>query len=109
MLIYNRKIEDDNFLHALRIFKDRDSGGVRLEASVLRGELKRTPVWTAFVTQYVGSTNWMRWVEPKVIQLRDLHPYVFSPDYTPQRGPRGEHELRFTTTQGKLPNLNFAN
>ncbi|KAI9704431.1 MAG: hypothetical protein M1836_007294 [Candelina mexicana] len=100
---YGGMIEDDNFLHALRIFKDRDSGGVRLEASVLRGELQRTPVWTAFVTQYLGSTNWMRRIEPKVIQLRDLHPYVFSPDYTPQRGPRGEHELRFTTAQGKMP------
>lgn len=35
------KIIDDNFEHALRVFRDRDSGGIRLQASVLRGELKR--------------------------------------------------------------------
>lgn len=26
---------------ALRLYKDRDSGGIRMEASVLRGQLKR--------------------------------------------------------------------
>ncbi|KAI4183291.1 MAG: hypothetical protein LQ346_006374 [Caloplaca aetnensis] len=39
--IYAGKIIDDNFEHALRVFRDRDSGGIRLQASVLRGELKR--------------------------------------------------------------------
>ncbi|KAI9803010.1 MAG: hypothetical protein M1825_002243 [Sarcosagium campestre] len=47
------KIEDDNFQHVLRIFKDKDSGGVRLEAAVLRGEMKRMPVWTTFSTEAV--------------------------------------------------------
>ncbi|KAL8818447.1 MAG: hypothetical protein Q9223_002923 [Gallowayella weberi] len=39
--IYAGKIRDDNFEHALRVFKDRDCGAIRLQASVLRGELKR--------------------------------------------------------------------
>ena len=36
-----RQIVDDNFLHALRIFRDKASKAVRLQASVHRGELKR--------------------------------------------------------------------
>ena len=35
------RIIDDHFEHALRVFRDEDSGGIRLEASVLKGELKR--------------------------------------------------------------------
>ncbi|KAL8981676.1 MAG: hypothetical protein Q9205_003603, partial [Flavoplaca limonia] len=35
------RIRDDEFAHALRVYKDRDCGGIRLQASVLRGELKR--------------------------------------------------------------------
>lgn len=35
------KIRDDEFQHALRVYRDRDCGGIRLQASVLRGELKR--------------------------------------------------------------------
>jgi len=35
-----------------------------------------------------------------VIHLRDLNRYVFAPDYTPQYGPGGEHELSFTTEDG---------
>ncbi|KAI9815286.1 MAG: hypothetical protein M1827_002766 [Pycnora praestabilis] len=97
--LFGGKIEDDGFLHALRIYRDRPSGGLRLQASVLRGELKGTPVWTAFVAQYIGATEWLKVVRPTIIHLRDLHPYVFSPDYTPQRGPRGEHELKFRTAQ----------
>lgn len=36
-----RKIVDDHYEHALRLYRDRDSGALRLQASVLRGELKR--------------------------------------------------------------------
>ena len=35
------RIIDDHYEHALRIFRDEHSGGIRLEASVLGGELKR--------------------------------------------------------------------
>jgi len=40
-LILFRPIIDDNFEHALRICKDKDSKCIRLQASVLRGEMKR--------------------------------------------------------------------
>ncbi|KAL9609051.1 MAG: hypothetical protein Q9167_006149 [Letrouitia subvulpina] len=39
--VYAGVIIDDDFEHALRLFKDRDSGAIRLQASVLSGELKR--------------------------------------------------------------------
>lgn len=35
------KIVDDHYEHALRLFQDRDSDGIRLQASVYRGELAR--------------------------------------------------------------------
>ncbi len=35
----HRSITDDGYVHALDIYKDRDSGAVRLQASVIRGEL----------------------------------------------------------------------
>ncbi|KAI9831859.1 MAG: hypothetical protein M1826_002891 [Phylliscum demangeonii] len=41
-------IDDDHFLHKLAIRRDLDSGAVRLEATVPRGELCGAPVWTAF-------------------------------------------------------------
>ena len=43
-----RVIEDNGYLHNLRIYRDRDSGGVRLAASVSEGDLAGSPVWTAF-------------------------------------------------------------
>ncbi|KAI9786643.1 MAG: hypothetical protein M1839_006194 [Geoglossum umbratile] len=55
---YGGKIEDDGYLHALRLFRDADSGAVRLQASVLNGEfgLKNTPIWTAF-GKFWGQIN----------------------------------------------------
>ncbi len=41
-LMDHRIIIDDNYQHALQILKDEDSGGIRLQASVLRGPLKRS-------------------------------------------------------------------
>ncbi|KAI4166691.1 MAG: hypothetical protein LQ348_007777, partial [Seirophora lacunosa] len=96
-----RKIIDDNYEHALRVFKDRDSGGIRLQASVLRGELKRTPVWTAFITTHIHSSRWMRKAasSSKVIHLADLQRFVFSTEYNPPLGPQGQHELRFISSR----------
>jgi len=36
-----RMIVDDYYQHALRLYRDKDSGGIRLQASVLRGDLKK--------------------------------------------------------------------
>ncbi|KAL9002802.1 MAG: hypothetical protein Q9188_004287 [Gyalolechia gomerana] len=89
------QIIDDNFEHALRVFRDRDSGGIRLQASVLGGELKRTPVWTAFITTHIQSRQWKKEAASKIVHIADLQRYVFTNEYKPQLGPQGEHELRF--------------
>ncbi|KAL8966945.1 MAG: hypothetical protein Q9197_005697, partial [Variospora fuerteventurae] len=112
-----RRIIDDNFEHALRVFKDRDSGGIRLQASVLNGELKRKPVWTAFITTHIHSgARWMRKpaaatasssssssssssAQRKIVHLADLQRYVFTTEYNPQLGPQGQHELRFMSSR----------
>ncbi|KAL8916942.1 MAG: hypothetical protein Q9208_008263 [Pyrenodesmia sp. 3 TL-2023] len=98
--IYAGKIIDDNFEHALRVFRDRDSGGIRLQASVRRGELENTPVWTAFVTTHIQSERWMRKASSKIIHIADLQRFVFTTEYNPQLGPQGQHELRFLSARG---------
>jgi len=46
------KIYDDGYMHALRLYQDQDSKGIRIQASALSGELKRllssrtTPFYT---------------------------------------------------------------
>lgn len=40
-LTINRSVIDDNYKHALRVLQDKDSKCVRLQASVLAGEMKR--------------------------------------------------------------------
>ena len=35
------RIVDDHFEHILRLFKDKVSGGIRLQASVYTGEMKK--------------------------------------------------------------------
>ncbi|KAL8736964.1 MAG: hypothetical protein Q9181_002160 [Wetmoreana brouardii] len=97
--IYAGRIVDDNYEHALRVFRDRDCGGIRLQASVLSGELKRKPIWTAFITTHIESQRWMRKVNSKTIHLADLQQYIFSTEYNPQSGPAGQHELRFVSSR----------
>ncbi|RJE18325.1 hypothetical protein PHISCL_09337 [Aspergillus sclerotialis] len=96
--LFGGQIVDDSYLHALRIYRDNASGAVRLQASVHRGEMKRAPVWTAFITHNINSRAWMRRVDPRVIHLRELRRTVFTfADYTPPRTSRGEHILKFTS------------
>ncbi|KAL8785318.1 MAG: hypothetical protein Q9195_008687 [Heterodermia aff. obscurata] len=97
-------IIDDHYEHALRVFRDRDSGCIRMQASVRSGDLKRTPVWTAFITHLINSRTW-KWRDshsPKTVYLADLQRYIFTEEYSPQLGPDGEHELRFTTSEYAL-------
>ncbi|KAF1996898.1 hypothetical protein P154DRAFT_442255, partial [Amniculicola lignicola CBS 123094] len=101
------EIQDDNYLHVFRIFRDRDSGGVRFEATARRGPMKTIPIWTAFVTQYIGQKNWMKRVGSNTVQLRELHPYVFCGGYRPPRGSTGRYQLTFTSPEGTFPGEGF--
>ncbi|OCK83881.1 hypothetical protein K432DRAFT_379096 [Lepidopterella palustris CBS 459.81] len=96
---FGGEIQDDNYLHAFRIFRDKDSGCVRFETTARRGAMKTIPIWTAFVTQYIGSKSWMRRVGSSTVQLRELHPYVFCDGYTPPKGASGRFELTFTLSE----------
>ncbi|KAF2501805.1 hypothetical protein BU16DRAFT_546895 [Lophium mytilinum] len=96
---FSGEIQDDNYLHAFRVLRDRDSGCVRFETTARRGAMKTIPIWTAFVTQYIGSKSWMRRVGSSTVQMRELHPYVFCDGYTPPRGASGRFELTFTNSE----------
>ncbi|EED19703.1 conserved hypothetical protein [Talaromyces stipitatus ATCC 10500] len=89
-------IDDDNFIHALRIYRDRISGAIRLQASVHEGDMKRAPVWTAFITRSIDSPYWIRRVNNRVL-LREIRQVIFFPEYSPPRTSRGEHILKFTS------------
>ncbi|KAE8351735.1 hypothetical protein BDV28DRAFT_14638 [Aspergillus coremiiformis] len=94
--LFGGPIVDDRFLHALRIYRDRTSGAIRLQASVHKGEMKRAPVWTAFITNHIGTRGWIRQADSKVVLLRELHRTVFAfQTYDPPRTARGEHILKF--------------
>jgi hypothetical protein len=97
---YSGEIKDDDFLHALRIYKDKDSGSIRLEARARRGLYTATPIWTAFITRAMLKPSWIRLVNLKTLQLSELHPYVFCPDYSPPASKSGKFKLQFTTSRG---------
>ncbi|KAK7180285.1 hypothetical protein PSPO01_13701 [Paraphaeosphaeria sporulosa] len=96
---FGGEIQDDTYAyrHALRIFRDKDSGCVRFEATPRRGPLKTIPIWTAFVTQYVGHRGWMKRVGAQTVSFRELHPYMFTDGYKLPKGSSGRYQLTFTT------------
>lgn len=103
----NRKIYDDQFVNRLRILHDIDTGAIRLQASIYQGEMKRTPVWTAFINKEVRSRSWARLSrEPDVVILRDLDRKIFThSDYIPLKTQTGEHILKFASRRGECLHL----
>ena len=102
---FSAPIIDDRYHLTLSILSDRDTGAVRLLASVRDGSLKRTPVWTAYVTYLMHSPRWMRRVDKKVVQLAELAVYVFSEDYAPMtvaEGGAAGVELVFVSMEGMM-------
>ena len=95
-------IEGEPYLHALRIFKDRGSGVVRLEASAFRGPMKDVPLWTAFVTKYSKDPDWAHLEGESTVSLAALKPppYVFLSGYHPPKR-RHEYLLRFDLKKGR--------
>ncbi|TKA70603.1 hypothetical protein B0A55_06711 [Friedmanniomyces simplex] len=94
-------IEHGDMRHALRLFRDRASGGVRLEASAKRGPMQDVPIWTAFVTKYVGDRDWPQYERDGVVSLAAIRPppYVFLPRYEPARNRADEYVLQFTISE----------
>ena len=92
--LFGGTIIEDNFRRGLRMFKDKISGGVRLEASRMSKEA-RTPIWTAFITHMLLSPTWITRLASDVIQLGDLQRFIFSSDYHHRTTPKSELELEF--------------
>ena len=121
-----RRIVDDHYEHALRLFKEKDTGVIRLQASVHTGSLKRQvhrmsrliaqllihrdrkPVWTAFITHQILSPTWLSRDSPRVVHLADLQRYIFTEEYNPQKTPSGAHELTFIGSAGMFFSLPFS-
>lgn len=102
--IFGGEIRHGDLRHALRLFKDRGSGVVRLDACALRGPMQDVPLWTAFVTRYVGDPDWVQYEGQGVVSLVALRPppYVFLAGFQPLRNRRGEYVLQFVTDDGTL-------
>ena len=94
------EITDSTYRHAFRVFRDKDSGCVRFEATARRGPLKSVPIWTAFVTQYIPRKGWMKRVGAVTIQFRELHPYVFCDGYKLPKGQSNKYQLTFSQPEG---------
>ena len=93
--IFSGKIDDSGYKHVLKIYRDRDTRAIRLQASESSGELQNAPVWISFLTYKIFSEGLMSRVGPKIVHFNDPQPYIFTESYRIPRGPIDEHELRF--------------
>ncbi|KAL9617797.1 MAG: hypothetical protein Q9160_007451 [Pyrenula sp. 1 TL-2023] len=98
---FGGRIEDDGYEHALRVLKDRSSKAIRLQASVLKGEMKNAPVWTAFIHNHLKSRTWISrpTSAPCKFLFSDLRRHVFSSRYSPPVDRRGQHVISFITSK----------
>ncbi|KAJ5674186.1 hypothetical protein N7462_009625 [Penicillium macrosclerotiorum] len=97
--LYGGRIYDDDYSHALRIFRDKTTKAVRLQASVHKGEMNRTPVWTGFITTHLVRRGWLNRVSDRSVVIRDFKPIILMlpDDYMPPQTSRGDHVLKFAT------------
>ena len=93
--IFAAHIEEGEYVHALRIYFDRDSGASRIEACPHGGGMKCCPIWTAFITEHVHLIGWARKLDERTVRLDFLRPYVFRHGYLPFSGHNGEPLLAF--------------
>ena len=100
---FGGKVRHGELRHGLRLFRDRASGVVRIEASALRGPMKDVPLWTAFITKYADDPDWAHLEGGGIVSLAALRPppYVFLAGYEPPMNGSGEYLLQFTTTDGR--------
>ncbi|KAF3911623.1 hypothetical protein AA313_de0201255 [Arthrobotrys entomopaga] len=69
--------DDEGGEHYLRVFRDENTGAVRLAAFVKEGDYNQLPVWTAFVTPYIFQKGWLTRQSARV-QLSSIHLVSFS-------------------------------
>ncbi len=106
-LLYASTIRDGQMLHTLRLWEDRSSNVVRLEATASRGPMEHVPLWTAFVTRFVakGDVDWAQYDGHGVVSLAAMRPppYVFLSEYEPPKNRDGLYILQFTSSNGMSP------
>ena len=98
----DRPILDSGYKHILRIFRDKQTKVMRLEAVVMEGNMKKcengaypgssfacshsssTPIWTAFITHCITSPTWCE-AQPNSsrVHLGELQRHIFSSEYRP--------------------------
>ncbi|KAH8652804.1 hypothetical protein BGZ60DRAFT_533663 [Tricladium varicosporioides] len=100
-VLFRAQIIDDGFEHALSVIQDKKTFGLRLHAAVWNGELRRCPVWTAFVTYQSASPSWLHRRSNHRVWLKDINPYVFCNTYKKRHQTRkhGEFEIYFVDRQ----------
>ncbi|TVY41725.1 hypothetical protein LSUB1_G001657 [Lachnellula subtilissima] len=96
-ILFRAQIIDDGFEHSLAVIQDGKCSGLRLHAAVWNGELRKCPVWTAFVTQSSVSPKWLNRRSGHRIWLKEISPYVFCANYKKKRQMRrhGDFEIYF--------------
>ncbi|CAG8045750.1 unnamed protein product, partial [Penicillium nalgiovense] len=101
--LFGGTIREDGYTHALRIYKDRVTGAIRLQSSVHESEMKHTPVWTAFVTHNLGKRSWLKPYDSRTVIMRDIKPVIFMSmdDYNPPQTAQGHHLLEFEKPRGR--------
>ncbi|KAG9248710.1 hypothetical protein BJ878DRAFT_308741 [Calycina marina] len=101
--LFSGQIIDDEYEHMLAVMQDCRTGGLRLHASVWAGELRRCPVWTAFLNTAISDREFI--TRPRGsrhrVWLKNVDPYVFCQKYKKrhQRQQHGEWELRFVNSR----------
>ena len=103
MLNSSRVIVEDDQEHSLRLFRERDTGVIRLQASMHTGKLEGTPIWTAFITHQIHLPGWASCVSARAVLLTGLQQFIFSDDYNPPNASTGEFELTFRISSGTVP------
>lgn len=101
-VLFAGQMKHGNMYHALRLWRDRGSGVIRLEAAAVRGPKKDVPIWTAFLTRNAWDPDHVHFEGRGIVSLISLHPhpYVFVSMYEPPRKPSGDWILPFTSNDG---------
>ena len=68
------------------------------------GDLKRKPIWTAFMNIQILTPGWASRYNLGVVHLADLQQYILTTVYDPQMTSTGTFELSFIGSSGTAPN-----
>lgn len=79
-LKFSATINENGYVHLLRLLKDRSTGCIRLAAAFVEGEYDVT-LWTAFITKQICSADWMYSAGPNTLMVKNIRQYSFSSSF----------------------------